>query len=154
MLQLQPIFSKPVFIQNQFSFKISFQIQELFWRNGFHIRSLKLQKDILQKMSQNIQHKFIKNYIPLFHPHFYKICAIFLRSSYPQHYGRHVTTTLKIFNIIKVTRGIWQGGRRRSDDVQNFKSIPGFCKLDIYKCPFLKSALRDLKKPLHSSLRA
>ena len=93
LLQQQPIFSKSVFIQNQ----------ELFWRNGFHPRSLKLQKDILQKMSQNIQHKFIKNYIPLFHPHFYKICAIFLRSSYPEHYGRHVTTTLKIFNIIKVT---------------------------------------------------
>ena len=91
------------YFQNQFSFKISFQIQELFWRNGFQPRSWKLQKDILQKMSQNIQHKFIKNYIPLFHPHFYKICAIFLRSSYPQHYGRHVTTTVKIFNIIKVT---------------------------------------------------
>ena len=35
-----------------------------------------------------------------------------------------------------------------------FKSKAGFSELDIYKCPFLKSGGRDIKKTMHSSLRA
>jgi len=37
---------------------------------------------------------------------------------------------------------------------KNFKSKAGFLKMDILKCPFLKSEGRNVKKTLHSSLRA
>jgi len=35
-----------------------------------------------------------------------------------------------------------------------FNSKAGFSKLDIYFCPFLKTGGRNVKKTLHSSLRA
>ena len=35
-----------------------------------------------------------------------------------------------------------------------FKSKAGFSKMDIYKCPFFKTGGRNIKKALHSSLRA
>ena len=48
-------------------------------------------------------------------------------------------------------------GRADAEEVMMivfFKSKAGFLKLDIYKCPFLKTGGRNIKNSLHSSLRA
>ena len=50
-----------------------------------------------------------------------------------------------------------ENGRADAEEVMMivfFKSKPGFLKLDIYKCPFLKTGGRNIKKALHLSLRA
>ena len=47
-------------------------------------------------------------------------------------------------------------GRADAEEVMMFlffKSKAGFSELDIYKCPFLKSGGRDIKKTSISSLR-
>ena len=50
-----------------------------------------------------------------------------------------------------------ENGRADAEEVMMivfFKSKAGFSELDIYKCPFLKSGGRDIKKTMHSSLRS
>ena len=49
-----------------------------------------------------------------------------------------------------------ENGRADAEEVMMivfFKSKAGFSELDIYKCPFLKSGGRDIKKTSTSSLR-
>ena len=50
-----------------------------------------------------------------------------------------------------------ENGRADAEEVMMivfFKSKAGFSELDIYKCPFLKTGGRNIKKTLNSSLRA
>jgi len=86
---------------------------------------------------------------------FYHILPNFITFYISQHYGRHVTTTLYRHQEHKGNpRRI---GRADAEEVMMivfFKSKAGFLKLDIYKCPFLKTGGRNIKKTLHSSLRS
>ena len=50
-----------------------------------------------------------------------------------------------------------ENGRADAEEVMMivfFKSKAGFSELDIYKCPFLKTGGRNVKKTSTSSLRA
>jgi hypothetical protein len=84
--------------------------------------------------------------------HFFPIFITFYIS---QHYGRHVTTSMRRHPEHKGNPA--EIGRADAEEVMMFlffKSKAGFSKLDIYFCPFLKTGGRNVKKTSTSSLRA
>ena len=86
--------------------------------------------------------------------HFAHFFPIFITFYISQHYGRHVTTSLHRHQEHKGNPA--KNGRADAEEVMMivfFKSKPGFLKLDIYFCPFLKTGGRNVKKTLISSLR-